>query len=172
MMMRGISGLVILFFGLAAVTLCFGAALHSHGLQADRVVVEKKARQMALLSKGQVLKTYRVALGLEPEGAKVQQGDNRTPEGIYVIDFRNNKSRFHLSLHVSYPNSLDVARAKRLGVSPGGDIMIHGIGKKFGWIGKSHAESDWTNGCIAVTNDEIEEIWGLVPNGAVVEIMP
>ena len=125
-----------------------------------------------LISKGEVLKTYKIALGGNPNGPKERQGDNKTPEGTYYIDSRNKDSKYHLSLHVSYPNEKDRKRAKELGVSPGGDIMIHGIKNGFSWVGESHAEVDWTKGCIAVTDEEIEEIAKAAPNGTIVEIRP
>lgn len=139
---------------------------------ADRILIEKKARRLTLFSKGEVLKTYKIALGGNPIGPKERQGDNKTPEGTYFIDSRNKDSHFHLSLHISYPNESDKQRAKELGVSPGGDIMIHGIKKGFSWVGGSHTEVDWTRGCIAVTDEEIEEIDKLAPNGTIVEIKP
>jgi tetratricopeptide (TPR) repeat protein len=139
---------------------------------ADRVLIEKKDRRLTLLSKGRALKTYQIALGGNPIGPKERQGDNKTPEGTYVIDSRNRNSRYHLSLHISYPNEKDKRRARELGVSPGGDIMIHGIKNGFSWAGDLHAEVDWTKGCIAVTDEEIEEIDRLVPNGTSVEIRP
>jgi L,D-peptidoglycan transpeptidase YkuD (ErfK/YbiS/YcfS/YnhG family) len=139
---------------------------------ADKVLIEKKARRLALLSKGEVIKTYRIALGGNPVGPKERQGDNKTPEGTYIIDSRNKDSRYHLSLHISYPNEKDKMRAKELGVSPGGDIMIHGIKNGLSWVGDCHAEVDWTQGCIAVKDEEMEEIYKLVPNGTIVEIRP
>jgi L,D-peptidoglycan transpeptidase YkuD (ErfK/YbiS/YcfS/YnhG family) len=139
---------------------------------ADKVLIEKKERRLTLLSKGEVIKTYKIALGGNPVGPKERQGDNKTPEGIYIIDSRNGNSDYHLSLHISYPNEKDQMRAKELGVSPGGDIMIHGIKNGFSWVGPSHAEVDWTNGCIAVTDQEMEEIYRFVPNGTIVEIRP
>jgi len=138
----------------------------------DRILIEKSARRLMLISHGEVLKTYKIALGGNPIGPKERQGDNKTPEGTYVIDARNRDSRFHLSLHISYPNERDKYRAKELGVSPGGDIMIHGIKNGFAWVGDTHAEVDWTKGCIAVTDEEIEEISKLAPNGTIVEIRP
>jgi tetratricopeptide (TPR) repeat protein len=138
----------------------------------DRILIEKSARRLMLISLGEVLKTYKIALGGNPIGPKERQGDNKTPEGIYVIDARNRDSRFHLSLHISYPNERDKIRAKELGDSPGGDIMIHGIKNGSSWVGDAHAEVDWTKGCIAVTNEEIEEIAKLAPNGTIVEIRP
>ena len=139
---------------------------------ADKVLIEKKERRLTLLSRGEVIKTYKIALGGNPVGPKERQGDNKTPEGTYIIDSRNNNSGYHLSLHISYPNEKDKQRAKELGVSPGGDIMIHGIKNGFSWVGASHAEVDWTEGCIAVTNQEMEEIYQFVPNGTIVEIRP
>jgi tetratricopeptide (TPR) repeat protein len=139
---------------------------------ADKIVIEKKARRLMLISKDEVLKTYKIALGGNPIGAKERQGDNKTPEGTYVIDSRNKDSHYHLSLHVSYPNERDKKRAKELGVSPGGNIMIHGIKNGFSWVGDAHTEVDWTKGCIAVTDEEIEEIDKLSPNGTIVEIRP
>lgn len=139
---------------------------------ADKILIEKKERRLKLISRGEVLKTYKIALGGNPNGPKVMQGDNKTPEGTYFIDSRNKGSRYHLSLHISYPNDRDKKRAKELGVAPGGNIMIHGIKNGFSWVGDSHAEVDWTKGCIAVTDEEIEEIAKLVPNGTIVEIRP
>jgi tetratricopeptide (TPR) repeat protein len=139
---------------------------------ADRILIEKNERRLTLFSKGRLLKTYQIALGGNPTGPKERQGDNKTPEGTYKIDSRNKNSQYHRSLHVSYPNEKDKRRAKELGVSPGGDIMIHGIKNGFSWAGDLHTEVDWTKGCIAVTDEEIEEIDRLAPNGTIVEIRP
>jgi murein L,D-transpeptidase YafK len=139
---------------------------------ADRILIEKKERRLTLFSKGKELQTYKIALGGNPNGPKERQGDNKTPEGIYVIDSRNKDSRYHLSLHISYPNEKDKKRAKQLGLSPGGDIMIHGIKNGLSWAGDLHTEVDWTKGCIAVTDEEIEEIDKLAPSGTIVEIRP
>jgi L,D-peptidoglycan transpeptidase YkuD (ErfK/YbiS/YcfS/YnhG family) len=138
----------------------------------DKVLIEKKERRLTLLTKGEVIKTYKIALGGNPVGPKERQGDNKTPEGTYIIDSRNSNSGYHLSLHISYPNEKDKMRAKEIGVSPGGDIMIHGIKNGFSLVGASHAEVDWTKGCIAVSNQEMEEIYKFVPNGTTVEIRP
>ena len=137
---------------------------------ADRVIVEKARRQLHLLASGKVLRTYRVALGRNPVGAKTQEGDGKTPEGIYVIDTRKKQSGYHRALHISYPSAADVDRAQRAGVKPGGDIMIHGIRNGLGWVGSLHRVTDWTLGCIAVTNQEIEEIWTAVPDGTPIEL--
>jgi len=139
---------------------------------ADKILIEKKARRLMLIAKGEVLKTYKIALGGNPIGPKEKQGDNKTPEGRYFIDSRNKDSQYHRSLHISYPNEKDKKRAEKLAVSPGGDIMIHGIKKGFSWVGDAHTEVDWTKGCIAVTDEEIEEIGRLTPNGTIVEILP
>jgi tetratricopeptide (TPR) repeat protein len=139
---------------------------------ADKILIEKKDRRLTLIAKGKVLKSYQIALGGNPIGPKERQGDNKTPEGTYVIDARNKDSRYHLSLHISYPNERDKKRAKELGVSPGGDIMIHGIKNGFSWAGDLHTELDWTKGCIAVTDEEIEEIAKVAQNGTIVEIRP
>lgn len=133
--------------------------------RADAIRVDKSARRMELLRGGKVIRTYRILLGDAPVGHKRQQGDERTPEGRYRITFRNGASRFHLSLRVSYPNAADAAWAKAHGVDPGGDIMIHG-GTPPGY------GRDWTDGCIAVTDAEIEEIWRLVPVGTPITIEP
>lgn len=139
---------------------------------ADKILIEKKERRLTLFSKGNMIKTYKIALGGDPDGPKEKQGDNKTPEGIYTIDSRNKNSIYHLSLHISYPNEKDIRRAKELGVSPGGDIMIHGIKNDLSWVGDLHTAFDWTEGCIAVTDEEIEEIDMLVPDGTIVEIRP
>ena len=127
---------------------------------------------MTLLRDGKLLKTYKVALSTVPSGPKEREGDHKVPEGLYIIDAKNVHSKFHLALHVSYPNAADRERAGKLGVRPGGNIEIHGLGPNFGWVGSLHRQVDWTDGCIAVTNSEIEEIWPSVQVGTPVEILP
>jgi murein L,D-transpeptidase YafK len=139
---------------------------------ADRVLVEKRDHRLTLLRGGKPLKTYRVALGTGGLARKARAGDNLVPEGTYRVDSRNAHSSFHLALHVSYPSVADVERARAHGWQAGGDIMIHGLPKGYGWLGRLHTQHDWTRGCIAVADDEIEEIWRLVPNGTPVEIRP
>jgi murein L,D-transpeptidase YafK len=139
---------------------------------ADLVVVEKADRRLTLYRAGEVVNSYRIALGFNPIGDKEHQGDGRTPEGRYVIDAKNPQSRFHLSLRVSYPNPSDRKDATEKGVDPGGDIYIHGMPESWGWTSAFHTMHDWTLGCIAVTNEEIEEIWQLVPVGTPIEIKP
>jgi murein L,D-transpeptidase YafK len=156
----------------ALILAALGTVAATAGQQADRIVIRKAAREMVLLSHGNVLRSYKVALGKNPVGPKTRQGDMRTPEGLYTIDGRYAKSQYHRALHISYQNAAQRAQARKLGVDPGGDIMIHGLPNGQGYIGKAHLQSDWTWGCIAVTDEEIEEIWDLVPNGTPVEIKP
>ncbi len=139
----------------------------------DKVVVYKSKRKMELLFKGETIKSYDISLGDNPVGHKQMEGDERTPEGDYIIDYRNPNSHYHLSMHISYPNEKDKANAKKKGVSPGGLIMIHGLPNKFSWASVLLDGRDWTDGCIAVNdNEQIEEIWDLVPNGTAISILP
>ncbi|WAC08753.1 MAG: L,D-transpeptidase family protein [Thermodesulfobacteriota bacterium] len=140
--------------------------------QIDLVVVEKAKRKLFLLSEGNIIRTYQVALGPYPEGHKLQKDDGKTPEGLYVIDGRNYQSCYHRSLHISYPSQADIQRANQAGVNPGGDIMLHGIRNGLGFLGFFYRKMNWTQGCIAVTNREIEEIWSLVNDGIPIEIKP
>jgi len=140
--------------------------------KADHVVVAKSERTLTLLAQGKVIRTYKVALGGTPVGAKEQQGDHKTPEGHYILDRRNAKSSYYKSIHVSYPNEDDERHAAKSGVSPGGDVMIHGLPNGFGWLGATHRARDWTDGCIAVTDREMDEIWELVADGTPIEIRP
>jgi murein L,D-transpeptidase YafK len=141
-------------------------------IQADKVIVIKSKRLLILMRDGEILKAFRVALGKHPKGQKIKVGDQRTPEGTYVLDSRKRDSKFYRSIHISYPNESDIVKARKIGCSPGGDIMIHGLPKKLAKIGKAHRVWDWTDGCIAVTNSEIEEIWQFVPDGTPIEIKP
>jgi murein L,D-transpeptidase YafK len=138
----------------------------------DRIVVEKSKHTLSIFREGKKLKSYRVALGRNPVGAKEQEGDMKTPEGVYKIDSRNPQSNFHLALHISYPSDEDNARAAAHGVNAGFDIMVHGIRDGMGWIGALHRCTDWTAGCIALTDEEIEELWRVTPDGTVIEIDP
>jgi murein L,D-transpeptidase YafK len=140
--------------------------------QADAILVLKKDHQLQLFQKGKLLRTYKVALGTGGLAPKQREGDARTPEGHYTIDSRNAVSHYHKGLHVSYPNAEDRKRAAKLGVSPGGAIMIHGLPNGKGYLGTLHTQWDWTLGCIAVTDAEIDEIWDLVPLGTPIEIRP
>lgn len=147
-------------------------AAEGQAIKADQVVVLKSQRTLTLFSQRKLLRTYKVALGSSPGGAKEQEGDHKTPEGRYILDRRNGKSRFYKAIHVSYPNEQDKTKASERGVSPGGDIMVHGLPNGFGWLGATHRAQDWTDGCIAVTNAEMDEIWELVPDGTPIEIRP
>jgi murein L,D-transpeptidase YafK len=138
----------------------------------DRVLVLKRVRTMQLLRHGKVLHSYKVALGGDPIGPKTMQGDHKTPEGIYVLDSRNAHSRFYKSIHISYPNAHDRASARQKDVAPGGDIFIHGLPNGYAWVGTTHRLKDWTDGCIAVTNQEMDEIWRVVADGTPIEIRP
>ena len=168
--------LFLLILCVAAIGVLAAAYLNLHPLPqdavADRVLVEKSARRLTLLRGDRALKTYRVALGRAPIGAKQYEGDQRTPEGVYSIDFHKPDSDFHLALHISYPEQHDVDRAAAQGQSAGSDIMIHGLPNGRGWIGRFHRRTDWTAGCIAVTDFEIEEIYRAVPDGTPVELRP
>ncbi len=138
--------------------------------QADRIVIEKSKHLLTLYAKGAPLASFRVALGREPIGPKSCDGDNRTPEGTYKILEHKRDSAFHLSLRISYPSEADIQRANRLACKPGKNIMIHGLENGYGWVGTAHRSVDWTRGCIALTNEEIERLWRIVPDGTPVEI--
>lgn len=139
---------------------------------ADRVLVVKSARTLYLLNNNQVIERIPIALGQNPVGAKRERGDMRTPEGHYVLDQRNPKSQFYRSIRISYPNDEDRAAARKRGVSPGGDIMIHGLPNGQGHVGAKHRMKDWTLGCIAVTNEEMDVIWRMVKDNTPIEIRP
>ena len=153
-------------------TLCIPVALTAPQEKATHILVLKKEHKMELLSGEKIIKTYTVALGRGGLAPKEREGDHLTPEGLYRIDRRNSNSRFYRALHVSYPNEADREHASKLGVDPGGDIMIHGIRNGLGWLGSMQSMIDWTSGCIAVTDTEMDEIWNLVPDGTPVEIRP
>jgi len=140
--------------------------------KADAILILKKDHVLELLAGGKVMRTYKVALGTGGLAPKEREGDGRTPEGRYIIDSRTAESHYHKALHISYPNAEDRKRAAKLGVAPGGAIMIHGLPNGKGYIGAAHRLFDWTLGCIAVTDEEIDEIWDLVPIGTPVEIRP
>jgi len=140
--------------------------------QAYKVIVEKKAHRLTVYSAGKEIRKYKISVGRGGPGKKLKEGDKLTPEGSYIIDKRNPESSYHLALHVSYPNADDIAAAAKAGVPPGGDIMIHGLANGFGWVGRLHRLKDWTLGCVALTNPEIEELWKLIPDGTPVEIRP
>jgi len=138
----------------------------------DKVLVVKSERRLHLISRGETLKSYRVSLGKQASGAKRREGDLRTPEGFYWIDWRKTSEKYQLSLHISYPNARDQAHAREQGVSPGGMIMIHGTPLDEEYPEWFFHTLDWTEGCIALKNDDMREIWKLVKDGTLVEIRP
>jgi murein L,D-transpeptidase YafK len=142
------------------------------GVLANRIVVLKSKRQLELYANGKLLKNYTVTLGRRPVGPKQREGDKRTPEGLYAIESHRPRSSFHRALKVSYPSVADRMAAEQRGEPPGGDIMIHGIRNGLGLVGRLQRCLDWTAGCIAVTNPEIEEIYRVVPDGTPIEIRP
>ena len=141
-------------------------------VHADLVVVEKSKRELTIYREGKAIKTYTVALGRVPVGAKTREGDKRTPEGLYRIDYHKPDSGYFRALHISYPNKADIEAAGKEGAGPGGEVMIHGLRNGLGWIGKLHRISDWTLGCVAVTNEEMEELWRAIPDGTPIELRP
>jgi murein L,D-transpeptidase YafK len=160
--------------GLACLFASIGCSSQQSNLDTpkiDRIEILKSKHQLILFADGKPVKSYPVALG-RSNGPKRRQGDHKTPEGQYLIDQKIAKSRFHLALHVSYPNPADRKWAQDAGVDPGGAIEIHGVERQFAWLGPLQHDWDWTDGCIAVTNREIEEIWRLAPVGTPVEIKP
>ena len=142
------------------------------GAKADFVVVKKSARVLELHAERTLIKSYAVSLGSNPSGPKRAEGDGRTPEGTYVLDYRKPDSSFHRALHISYPSAVDTAEATTSGVKPGGLIMVHGLPNGLGFLGRFHRYFDWTDGCVAVTNREIEEIWAAVADGTQIKVEP
>ncbi len=138
----------------------------------DKVLVLKSARQLQLISNGEALKTYRVSLGKQPKGTKLKEGDQRTPEGFYWLDWRKPSNNYNLSMHISYPNAADSERSKREGVKPGSMIMIHGTPLDEEYPEWYFHTLDWTNGCIALKNNDMREVWNLVKDGTMIEIRP
>ena len=137
----------------------------------DAIMVFKADRVLMLLNHGEIVAQYPIALGAEPLGHKIKEGDRRTPEGRYFIDWRNPDSRFYKSMHISYPNQLDLINAQLAGVHPGGMVMIHGMPSEpeLRWM---DTQGDWTDGCIAVANQHMDEIWRRVPDGTLIVIKP
>lgn len=154
------------FFALGAAP-ARAAYVQTRTARANHIVVSKTNRVMALMNGSETLRKYEVHLGFAPQGHKVQSGDGRTPEGRYYIDRRNPRSDFFLSLGVSYPNAIDLARARAMGVRPGGDIFIHGGPTRTA----DRRKKDWTAGCIAVSDEEMEEVWSMVPTGIPITIL-
>jgi len=140
--------------------------------KAQKVLIVKSKRKLYLIREGKPYREYHIALGKSPEGPKEREGDRKTPEGNYTLDFKKRDSDYYRAIHVSYPNEEDRARAKRMGVSPGGAIMIHGQPNWWGWLSPIRQRFDWTAGCIAVSNGDMDEIWQAVEPGTPIEIRP
>lgn len=156
-----------------ALSLLLALSLASaHAQAVDLVRVKKGARKLQLISLGVVIREFNVALGGSPTGHKQREGDQRTPEGRYVLDYKKPDSSYYKAFHISYPNAADVARAKAAGVSPGGQIMIHGQMNGFGSLAGLVQRFDWTDGCVALSNDDMEEVWTLVNIGTPIELLP
>lgn len=167
--------LAILFIGIGVVfanAVPVVGQILPNGFSADKIIVYKKNRELRLLKGADTIKIYRIYLGSNPVGPKERQGDGRTPEGAYTIDWRKANSSYHRALHISYPNSSDKERARKQGISPGGLIMIHGLPNGFVPPRDGRPLPDWTDGCIAVTNTEIEELWRCIPDGTSIILLP
>lgn len=147
-------------------------AFASTASEVDRVIVSKSNRKLYLMQGSSVIKAYPVSLGKNPVGHKTQVGDQRTPEGRYKINWRNPNSRYHLALHISYPSTKDKKSAARKGVHPGGNIMLHGLPSKYADGANVMLGLDWTDGCIAVSNEAIEEIWQMIADNTTIDIFP
>ena len=163
---------------LAVLFLCFATLASASTSMAittkavDKVLVLKAERQLQLLHRGEVIKSYRISLGKQPKGPKFREGDNRTPEGFYWIDWRKTSNNYNLSMHISYPNANDRQAATAKGLAPGGMIMVHGTPVDEEYPEWYFHTLDWTNGCIAMKNGDMREVWGLVKDGTMIEIRP
>ena len=142
------------------------------GDEVQLVRVLKEQRKLQLISEGKVLREFSVVLGSDPAGHKQREGDGRTPEGRYVLDYKKADSAFHRAIHISYPNANDAESAKARGVPPGGQVMIHGQKNGLGWLAFISQHFDWTNGCIALSNGDMDVVWDSVKAGTPVEIRP
>lgn len=138
----------------------------------DLVVVTKSTSSMALLRDGKILRRYRIALGDSPTGHKLTEGDQRTPEGRYILDYKKSDSAYYRAIHISYPNDEDKLRANALGIQPGGQIMIHGQNPKSDLSAEEAQQYNWTDGCIAITNPQMDELWRAIDEGTPIEILP
>jgi murein L,D-transpeptidase YafK len=154
-------------------TILLGVAATSTAAEkADRVVVKKSEARLYLERDGKAFASFKAAFGARPEGHKQQEGDERTPEGRYVLDSKNAKSSYYKAIHISYPNAHDTASAKAHGVAPGGLIMVHGQKNGFGWLAPLAQRFNWTDGCIGVSNADMDTVWRAVEVGTPIEILP
>lgn len=158
----------ILLAGMLTTSLCAADG----PVRADRVVVEKSKRKMYILAEDSVIREYKIALGDNPRGHKQREGDEKTPEGVYTLDRKKADSAYYKAIRISYPSERDRAAAEMAGVDPGGQIMIHGQKNGFGWLAEKTQRYDWTDGCIAITDPEMDEVWNLVETGTPIEIRP
>ena len=149
-----------------------GDNLSPHYARADSVLIVKSERKLYLMKNGEVLRDFDIALGLMPEGPKEREGDFRTPEGRYSLEVKNPNSDYFLSIKISYPNARDVAHARAQGVDPGGQIMIHGQPNEPKYSESRYQGLDWTDGCIAVSNSDMVDIWLMTREGTPIEIRP
>jgi len=164
---------LLALFCLSFITVSQASAVETlNGKVIEKVLVLKSAHQLQLINDGKPIKTYRISLGKNPRGPKLMEGDKRTPEGFYWIDWRKTSNNFNLAMHISYPNITDSARARREGVAPGGMIMIHGTPDTEDTPEDLFHTLDWTDGCVAMRNRDMREVWNLVPDGTMIEIRP
>lgn len=164
-------GYLFLIIGLSFSFMASASSNQTHS-KIDLVIVNKSASSMSVLRDGKVIKTYAIAMGDAPKGHKLKEGDQRTPQGRYILDYKKSDSAFYKSIHISYPNDEDKLRAQALGISPGGMIMIHGQNPRSKMSPEEAQQYNWTNGCIAVTNKEMDELWRMIDEGTPIEIWP
>jgi murein L,D-transpeptidase YafK len=143
-----------------------------YNAKVDLVVVNKSQSRLSIIRDGKTIKSYLIAMGDAPNGHKLKEGDQRTPQGRYFLDYKKSDSAFYKSIHISYPNEEDKLRADALGISPGGMIMIHGENPRSTLSPEEAQKYNWTNGCIAVTNKEMDELWRMIEPGTPIEIWP
>lgn len=138
----------------------------------DLVRVLKAQHKLQLISQGKVQREFSIALGANPKGLKQKEGDKKTPEGLYRLDYKKSDSAFYKAIHISYPNAKDASTARELGILPGGQIMIHGQKNGLGWLAPISQRFDWTNGCVALSNADMDVVWTLVKTGTPIELLP
>ena len=163
---------LLFLFLYALIYYCYPENKLPNNIKASKIIVFKSKYEMHLFANNQLIKIYTISLGANPIGHKKNEGDERTPEGIYLLDYKNSHSKAYLSIHISYPNKLDRQYASNSNKNPGGNIMIHGLPNAYSYIGKFHRFYNWTDGCIGITNEEMDEIWNAVELGTIIEIKP
>jgi murein L,D-transpeptidase YafK len=170
--LKTLLGLIVLAAILFSIDRYIPALLAEKLPKIDKVLVKKSERKLYLMKNNSIIKSYDIGLGKNPVGGKQREGDSKTPEGKYILDYRNPESDYHLSLHISYPDKNDLQRADSNGYSAGGDIMIHGKPNYLGWLPFVYDNKDWTDGCVGVGNIDIEEIWNAVDDSTEIELLP